>query len=46
MLLILVILLLLLWAAGLITAYTFGGLLHVLVIVAVVLFIVYLARRA
>jgi len=34
-----VILLLILWLAGLVSGYTFGGLLHVLLLVALVIFI-------
>jgi hypothetical protein len=38
------ILLLVLWALGMLTSYTLGGLLHILLVVAVVLFIVNLVR--
>jgi hypothetical protein len=38
------ILLLVLWALGMLTSYTVGGLLHILLVVAVVLFIVNLVR--
>ncbi len=40
MILTLVFVCLLLWLAGMMTAYTLGGLLHVLLVVAVVLFLV------
>jgi hypothetical protein len=44
----LVVVLLVLWAVGLATAYTMGGLLHLLLVVALVLFVVQLVqgRRA
>jgi hypothetical protein len=44
----LVVVLLVLWALGLATAYTMGGLLHLLLVVALVLFVVQLVqgRRA
>ncbi len=38
------ILLLILWFLGLVTAYTLGGLIHVLLVVAIVLLIVRLIR--
>jgi uncharacterized protein (DUF58 family) len=38
------IILLLLWAIGLITSYTLGGFIHVLVVVAVVLLLVRIIR--
>ncbi len=40
----LVFLCLLLWFFGLMTAYTLGGLLHILLVVAVVLFLVHLIQ--
>ena len=40
----LVFLCLLLWFAGLMTAYTLGGLLHILLVVAVVLFLVHIIQ--
>ena len=44
----LVVVLLVLWAVGLATSYTVGGLLHLLLLVALVLFVVQLVsgRRA
>jgi hypothetical protein len=44
----LIVVLLVLWAVGLATAYTMGGLLHLLLVVALVLFVVQLlqGRRA
>jgi len=44
----LVVVLLVLWAVGLATSYTLGGLLHLLLLVALVLFVVQLVsgRRA
>lgn len=38
------ILLLILWFLGLVTAYTLGGLIHVLLVVAIVLLIIRLIR--
>ena len=35
---------LLLWFAGLMTSYTLGGLLHILLVVAVVLFLVHIIQ--
>jgi hypothetical protein len=40
----LVFLLLILWFLGLVTSYTLGGLLHILLVVAVVLFLVHLIQ--
>jgi Family of unknown function (DUF5670) len=44
----LIVVLLVLWAVGLATAYTMGGLLHLLLLVALVMFVVQLVqgRRA
>ena len=42
--LVLVFLLLVLWAVGLVTSYTLGGLLHILLVVAIVLFLVHLIQ--
>ncbi len=44
----LIVVLLVLWAVGLATSYTLGGLLHLLLVVALVIFIVQLVqgRRA
>ena len=44
----LIVVLLVLWAVGLATAYTMGGLLHLLLLVALVMFVVQLlqGRRA
>jgi len=36
----LVVLLIVLWALGLMTSYTLGGLLHILLVVAIILFLV------
>lgn len=43
-----IVVLLVLWAVGLATAYTMGGLLHLLLVVAVIMFILQLVqgRRA
>jgi len=43
-----IVVLLVLWAVGLATAYTMGGLLHLLLVVAVIMFVVQLVqgRRA
>lgn len=40
----LVFLCLLLWFAGLMTSYTLGGVLHILLVVAVVLFLVHIIQ--
>ncbi len=40
----LVFLLLVLWFLGLLTSYTLGGLLHVLLIIAIVLFLVHIIQ--
>ena len=40
----LVVLLLVLWFLGLMTSYTLGGLLHILLIVAIVLFLVHIIQ--
>jgi hypothetical protein len=42
--LMLVFLLLILWALGFMTSYTLGGLLHILLVVAIVLFLVHLIQ--
>lgn len=39
-----VILLLILWVIGLVTSYTFGGLIHILLIIAIIIFLVRLLR--
>jgi hypothetical protein len=44
MLLTIVFVCLLLWFLGLMTTYTLGGLLHILVVVAVVLFLVHIIQ--
>jgi uncharacterized protein DUF5670 len=44
MLLMIAILLLLLWLLGFVTTYTLGGVLHVLLVIAVVLFLVHLIQ--
>ena len=40
----LVFLLLILWFLGLVTSYTMGGLLHILLVVAVILFLVHIIQ--
>jgi hypothetical protein len=40
----LIVVLLVLWAVGLATAYTMGGLLHLLLLVALVMFVVQLVQ--
>jgi hypothetical protein len=40
----LIVILLVLWAVGLATSYTLGGLLHLLLVVALVIFIVQLVQ--
>ena len=40
----LVFLLLVLWFLGLVTSYTLGGILHILLVVAVVLFLVHIIQ--
>ncbi|HYM23861.1 MAG TPA: lmo0937 family membrane protein [Vicinamibacterales bacterium] len=40
----LVVLLLVLWFLGLMTSYTLGGLLHILLVVAIVLFLVHVIQ--
>ena len=40
----LIVVLLILWALGMVTSFTAGGLLHILLVVAVVIFIVNLLR--
>ena len=40
----LVFLLLALWFLGLVTSYTLGGLLHILLVIAIVLFLVHLIQ--
>ena len=44
MILTLVFVLLLLWFLGLLTSYTLGGVLHILLVVAVVLFLVHVIQ--
>jgi uncharacterized protein DUF5670 len=44
MLLTLVLICLLLWFLGLMTTYTLGGLLHILVVIAIVLFLVHIIQ--
>jgi hypothetical protein len=44
MLLTLVFVCLLLWLVGLMTTYTLGGLLHILLVIAVVLFLVHIIQ--
>jgi hypothetical protein len=44
MILTLVFVLLLLWFLGLMTSYTLGGVLHILLVVAVVLFLVHIIQ--
>jgi hypothetical protein len=44
MLMTLAIILLVLWALGLVTSYTMGGLIHILVVVAVVILLVRLIQ--
>lgn len=39
-----IIILLVLWALGLLTAYTFGGLIHLLLVIAIVIVVVRLIR--
>ncbi|HTA89389.1 MAG TPA: lmo0937 family membrane protein [Polyangiaceae bacterium] len=39
-----IVVLLVLWALGLATAYTMGGLLHLLLVIAVIMFIVQLVQ--
>ena len=45
MLMTFVIILLVLWLLGLVSAYTMGGLIHVLLVVAIVLFLVQVIQR-
>jgi len=40
----LVMLLLVLWLFGLVSSYTFGGLLHILLVIAVILFLVHIIQ--
>ena len=40
----LVFLLLILWALGLVTSYTVGGALHILLVIAIVLFLVHIIQ--
>jgi low affinity Fe/Cu permease len=42
--LLLVVLLIVLWAVGLMTSYTLGGLLHILLVVAIILFLVHVIQ--
>jgi hypothetical protein len=44
MILTLVVVLLLLWVLGLVTSYTLGGVLHILLVVAIVLFLVHIIQ--
>ncbi|HWW87094.1 MAG TPA: lmo0937 family membrane protein [Vicinamibacterales bacterium] len=44
MLLTLVFICLLLWLVGLITTYTLGGVLHILLVIAIVLFLVHIIQ--
>ena len=44
MILTLVFVLLLLWFLGLVTSYTLGGVLHILLVVAIVLFLVHIIQ--
>ena len=44
MILTLVFVLLLLWILGIVTSYTLGGVLHILLVVAIVLFLVHLIQ--
>jgi hypothetical protein len=44
MILTLVVVLLLLWLLGLMTSYTLGGVLHILLVVAIVLFLVHVIQ--
>jgi len=40
----LVVLLVILWFLGMVTSYTLGGLLHILLVVAIVLFLVHIIQ--
>ena len=40
----LVVLLIVLWALGVMTSYTLGGLLHILLVVAIILFLVHVIQ--
>jgi hypothetical protein len=40
----LIVLLLILWFLGFVTSYTLGGLLHILLVIAVVLFLVHIIQ--
>ena len=40
----LVLLLIVIWALGLMTSYTLGGLLHILLVVAIILFLVHIIQ--
>ena len=42
--LLLVVLCIVLWALGLMTSYTLGGLLHILLVVAIILFLVHVIQ--
>jgi low affinity Fe/Cu permease len=42
--LLLVVLCVVLWALGLMTSYTLGGLLHILLVVAIILFLVHIIQ--
>jgi low affinity Fe/Cu permease len=42
--LLLVVLLIVLWALGLMTSYTLGGLLHILLVIAIILFLVHIIQ--
>jgi hypothetical protein len=39
------VILLVLWVLGLVTAYTMGGLIHILLVVAIIVFVVGLLQR-
>ena len=40
----LIVLLLILWFLGMVTSYTLGGLLHILLVIAIVLFLVHIIQ--
>jgi low affinity Fe/Cu permease len=42
--LLLVVVLIVLWALGLMTSYTLGGLLHILLVIAIILFLVHIIQ--
>lgn len=39
-----IVILLVLWLAGLVTSYTFGGLLHILIVIAVIVLVINLIQ--